>query len=106
MFENIFEKRNCPICNNKGVSYLYTHCLKPIENISLLHDFNVVVCENCGFTYVNTIPNQSYIDDYYRNFSKYEISNDSKISIYKKYFVNFIADNLVNRFSFILDIGY
>jgi SAM-dependent methyltransferase len=70
--ELTYNCRSCPICGSSNIEYSYKHCLKPIDGISILMEFSVVVCGDCGMTYADSVPNQETINLYYRKFSKYE----------------------------------
>ena len=75
-----------------------------------MENYDVVVCENCGFVYADNIPSQADFDNYYAVMSKYEfnykdgiVSND-----YIDYFtkiVKFLIPHINDINVRILDIG-
>jgi SAM-dependent methyltransferase len=101
--------RDCPICFCSEKTVLYKQNFNS-KVISLMQNYDVVVCDNCGFTYADNIPSQSDFNNYYATMSKYEfnykdgfISND-----YIEYFTkvaDFIIPHVKDKSARILDIG-
>jgi SAM-dependent methyltransferase len=101
--------RLCPICSCSGKAFLYKQNFNN-KVISLMDNYDVVVCDSCGFVYADNIPSQADFDNYYATMSKYEfnykdgfVSND-----YIDYFtkiVNFLIPHVNDNNAKILDIG-
>ena len=68
------EDRKCPICSNNEKRLLFTQNFSSISNSTLMNNYDVVSCDNCGFCFANQIPSQEVFDLYYREMSKYEIN--------------------------------
>jgi SAM-dependent methyltransferase len=68
------EERKCPICSNNEKRLLFTQNFSSISNSTLMNNYDVVSCDNCGFCFANQIPSQEVFDLYYREMSKYEIN--------------------------------
>ena len=78
----------------------------PIDGISLLEEFNVVICEECHMAYADRIPEQERIDAYYRNFSKYETNtSSSEWNDYDQIVIDNVSMHLPDTSSKIVDIG-
>ena len=63
-------KRYCPVCGGRNVEILYD------QLFSGQFSHNIVCCKNCGFVFVNNIPDQKYYTRYYTDMSKYERERD------------------------------
>ncbi|MDD5584507.1 MAG: class I SAM-dependent methyltransferase [Candidatus Omnitrophica bacterium] len=101
--------RVCPICSCIEKRKLYT---QDFHNnvISLIKNYDVVVCKNCGFVYADNIPSQADFNDYYRVMSKYEFNHNNGIvsSDYIEHFtkiVNFLIPHVPDTHARILDVG-
>ena len=102
-------KRDCPICSCPEKTFLYKQNFNNTA-ISLIDNYDVVVCMNCGFVYAENIPSQASFNNYYELMSKYEfnykdgiVSND-----YIDYFtkvVKFTIPHINDKNAKILDIG-
>ena len=98
--------RNCPVCGSDEYINSYCHRFEPIDGASLLEEFLIVVCKDCGMAYANQIPNQDEIDSYYRRFSKYETADDNEtISEHLIGLADFIYKELDCKQSNIVDVG-
>jgi len=101
--------RFCPICSCENKTFIYRQNFNNKE-ISLVENYDVVVCVNCGFVYADNIPSQSDFSDYYASLSKYEFNyNNGVVSKdHLNHFtkiVNFLAPYLTDPKLKILDIG-
>lgn len=101
--------RFCPICSCSEKTLLYKQNFNN-RVISLIEDYDVVVCKDCGFVYADNIPSQADFNNYYAVMSKYEfnykdgiVPNDY-IDYYKK-IVNFLIPHITDFNAKILDIG-
>ena len=101
--------RFCPICSCSEKTHLYKQNFNN-KDISLMENYDVVVCKNCGFVYADNIPSQADFNNYYAVMSKYEfnyrgriVSNDY-IDHYTK-IVNFLIPHINDNNARILDIG-
>jgi SAM-dependent methyltransferase len=65
-------KRTCAICGCPATRTLFHQQFAATAAITLLQEYDVVACEQCGFCYADGIPSQSALDAYYRDMSKYE----------------------------------
>jgi SAM-dependent methyltransferase len=110
MSENISNPvRTCPICNSNDKKLLFNQHFSALEN-NLLDTYEIVVCNKCGFCFSDKIPNQEIFDIYYREMSKYEISeNKQSPSKYdQKRFeqvVDYLLRKPVDLNSHIIEIG-
>ncbi|GAG55667.1 unnamed protein product [marine sediment metagenome] len=48
-------KRNCPICSCSEKNLLFEQNFNN-KVISLMENYDVVLCKNCGFVYADNIP--------------------------------------------------
>ncbi len=112
MIANI-ANRICPICQNKEVEVLHTQKFK-LNSTNILPDsYDVVCCNNCGFTYANTKADQTIYNEYYLNFSKYEnqdstVSSGGGASVWDKMRLENTAKDILafsNKNDKIIDIG-
>src|SRR3989344_3923436 len=94
------KKRNCPICNYKKKETMYQQTFA--GNFS----HRISLCLRCDFVFVDNVPDQSYYDDYYKEFSKYESdrSHEAHSDSTRKFLSTFLAKN-VPKNAKILDIG-
>ena len=103
-------KRNCAICNNENKKLLFRQQFSTLSDGSLLTGYDVVICENCGFSFADDIPEQTQFDDYYQEMSKYEYQDTrGRESTFDedrfKAIVEFMFPFLPKSQSRILDIG-
>jgi 2-polyprenyl-3-methyl-5-hydroxy-6-metoxy-1,4-benzoquinol methylase len=94
--------RNCPICQCASKKVLYTQKFGS-KAISLMDNYDVVACKDCGFVFADNIPSQKEFDNYYATMSKYEI--DYTNQKHNKKIFDFISAYLLNENAHILDIG-
>jgi len=105
--QQMFIKRECPVCGSMDVKLLFTQEFAKIEGISFLSGYDVVVCCKCSFIYASNIPEQVAFDEYYINANKYEHEIEQSDTITGKYkhiiqeIVHFEHDKTVP----IVDIG-
>jgi len=66
------KKRNCAICRSDQKRILFQQQFSKLSSGSLMNGYDVVVCQSCGFTFADNIPDQKAFDLYYREMSKYE----------------------------------
>ena len=108
MAKKASQSRDCPVCGCNSKANVYPYRLQPIIEMSILEEFNIVICSDCGMAFVDTIPKQELLDNYYKNFSKYETSiaqySQTQKNPYKD-LSEFIAIHLPNSKSVIIDIG-
>jgi SAM-dependent methyltransferase len=102
-------KRNCPICFSPDKHLLYRQVFGN-KSISLMDQYEVMVCQKCGFVYADDIPTQAEFNKYYETMSKYEfnysegmVANDYNVHFQK--IVDFIVPRLPDKNARILDIG-
>jgi len=101
--------RLCPICKAAKKTKLY-HQNFHNKVIALMENYDVVVCDNCGFVYADNIPSQEEFNKYYAKMSKYEFDFKDGVvaSDYREHFekiVNFLKPYLPDKRVGILDIG-
>ena len=101
--------RFCPICSCSEKTFLYKQNFHN-KVISLMDNYDVVVCDSCGFVYADNIPSQSEFDSYYAAMSRYEFSHNDGI-FSKSYIdhargiIDFLIPHISNKKARILDIG-
>lgn len=101
--------RFCPICSCSEKALLYKQNFNN-KVISLIENYDVVVCKNCGFVYADNIPSQADFNNYYAVMSKYEfnykdgIASNDHVDYFIK-IVNFLIPHLNDSNARILDIG-
>lgn len=71
-------QRPCPICGCEDGRPLFHQQFSMMSDGSLLGEYRVVVCLDCGFGFADGIPEQAVIDSYYRDMSKYECPQGSR----------------------------
>ena len=101
--------RFCPICFCSEKTFLYKQNFNN-KVISLMENYDVVVCKDCGFVYADNIPSQADFSNYYAVMSKYEFNYKDGIvsSDYIDYFtkvVKFLIPHINDKNARILDIG-
>lgn len=99
--------RICPICSCSKKTFLYKQNFNN-KDISLMDNYDVVVCKGCGFVYADNIPPQRDFNKYYESMSKYEFNNKGVVpDDYIAYFTKIIEFLIphINKNSKILDIG-
>jgi len=63
-------KRFCKICNSGEKKHIFKQrFINPSKNY-FHKGYDVVVCKKCGFAFADNIPDQSFLDEYYRIMSK------------------------------------
>jgi SAM-dependent methyltransferase len=67
-----YGKRACAICGSVASKLLFRQAFSEISSGSLLPGYDVVVCDKCGFSFADNIPDQTAFNIYYREMSKYE----------------------------------
>lgn len=102
-------KRSCPICSCQEKNFLYKQNFNN-RVISLMENYDVVVCKDCGLVYADNIPSQAEFNNYYAAMSKYEFSYKDGIvagnyidhfTKIVKFLIPYIKDNNAK----VLDIG-
>lgn len=64
--------RPCAICHGYQTRLLYQQRFSMLSSGSLMNGYDVVICQNCGFSFADDLPDQTAFDVYYREMSKYE----------------------------------
>jgi SAM-dependent methyltransferase len=64
--------RPCPLCAAKNRKCLFTQRFRGASEGTLLSQYDVVVCGECGFGFADKLPEQSAFNAYYQQMSKYE----------------------------------
>lgn len=102
--------RACSVCHHTDVEVIHHQKFDLPQYHALPHQYDVVVCTRCGFTFADTSAKQCDYNHYYTNLSKYEdeevssgSSSDSDLARYGMV-LNQVAPFL-NPTSAILDIG-
>lgn len=78
MSEKLLEKSSCIICDEKQNTMFYN----AVQNrLNISETFDIVQCENCGFTYLNPRPTIESIEKYYdvEEYHPHKISNESLV---------------------------
>ncbi len=65
------ESRWCPVCTGRVKELLFEQSFRALDGVGLLNGYDIVVCQGCGMTYADGVPEQSAFDEYYRDLSKY-----------------------------------
>lgn len=104
------QQRTCPVCGGNSSELLFRQSFQTLKTIGLLEGYDLVVCQSCGMTFANGIPDQSAFDEYYRDLSKYAYEHrGGKESEEDDWRLSQVADRLqrylVDRSARILDIG-
>lgn len=101
--------RFCPICSCRENNKLYSQHFNN-KDISLIENYDIVACKNCGFTYADNLPSETEFNDYYTMLSKYEfnykdgiVSNDY-VDYYTK-IISFLIPYIKDNKARILDVG-
>lgn len=68
---NYASKRICPICSSSKFEEIYANNFCKLETLDL--SYCVCSCLACGFIYANYIPDSDTYQNYYTNFSKYDV---------------------------------
>ena len=69
--------RPCPICASPESRLLFRQRFERLSGIEFIDGYDVVVCAQCGLAFADGIPEQSVLDAYYRDLSKYEYGHKS-----------------------------
>ena len=112
-------KRKCAICSST-VSKLVYHQRFVLPTKNFFHGgYDVVICKRCGFAYADNLPEQSFLDEYYRIMDKKKYILKRKLTsntgkgqqieeefLFKqyKYSINNIK-KYINKKSRIIDVG-
>ena len=64
--------RDCPICGSAARRLVFRQEFAAVDDATPVTGYDVVVCERCGGSYADGIPDQAAFDRYYRDMSKYE----------------------------------
>ena len=102
--------RDCPICGSGEHKLLFSQHFTGISSGSLLDGYDVVACQNCGFCFASSIPEQSMFNQYYRDLSKYEHQglmnelSEYDISRYSKS-AQLLSEFVEDKQARILDVG-
>lgn len=96
--------RNCPICNNNKASILKNIDMKIPQDYHLPHNYNVVVCDECGFVYADTMATKEDYDWYYThcNFYGDDSKEDNK---YRYEIMREFLEQFCQKDSLMLNIG-
>ncbi|MDD2336599.1 MAG: class I SAM-dependent methyltransferase [Geobacteraceae bacterium] len=104
--------RPCPICMHIYGVILHQLRFTLPGGVSLPDQYNLVSCENCGFTFANTSADQKAYDSFYAEQSKYEdatVSSGGTTSAWDRERFHRVADHLASFVSgtdsTILDVG-
>lgn len=103
--------RNCPICECCSGAVLHNFRFVVHQVYSLPDNYDLVVCERCGFVFADTPANQQMYDTFYAEQSKYEdesVSSGGYTSAWDRERFKAVAsylDDFVSRDASILDIG-
>lgn len=71
-----YNKRICNVCGCEEHKVVFRQQFAHVEGISFIDEYDVVVCEQCGFIFASNIPEQKEFDKYYVENSKYESVNE------------------------------
>lgn len=69
--------RACPCCNNTEAEKLFN--IGFIDNGCLPPEYNIVSCEQCGFTFADSDASQEDYNEYYKKFNDYSVDADIKL---------------------------
>lgn len=104
--------RNCPVCEKAKGEPLHTQRFVLPLGHPLRAGYDIVCCDSCGFVYADVNSNQTELDSYYSNLSKYEDNNTSTgsgSSFYDKLRIKeavlLISSKLTSHDARIIDIG-
>ncbi len=104
---NRYLNRLCPVCGGKiGKVLTHVHMILDTE-MRIPNQYDVVCCENCGFTFADTNAGQDAYNEYYANDNCYSCDHDIKASganISVECMKNFLI-KYVKKNESILDIG-
>jgi SAM-dependent methyltransferase len=64
--------RDCPICGSAVRRVIFHQEFAAVDQATPVTGYDVVVCDRCGASYADGIPDQPAFDRYYRDMSKYE----------------------------------
>jgi SAM-dependent methyltransferase len=102
--------RDCPICGSAARRAVFHQEFATVDQATPVTGYDVVVCEGCGGSYADGIPDQPAFDRYYRDMSKYEYAHrDGAESAYDQRRLTLIADIITPHLESpdvrILDVG-
>lgn len=112
-------KRNCEVCGSGLVKLIHKQRFVLPSKYFFHGGYDVVSCQECGFTFADNIPSQEFFDEYYQEMSKKSFylnskifkSNDKKTYYSKEMGVRLnhslknILKTLTNKNARILDVG-
>jgi len=67
-----YHARACPICGSADRRVVFRQEFAAVDQATPVTGYDVAVCERCGGSYADGIPDQAAFDRYYRDMSKYE----------------------------------
>jgi SAM-dependent methyltransferase len=68
----IYPPRDCPVCGSAVRHVFFQQKFEAVDHATPVTGYDVVVCQGCGGSYADRIPDQPAFDRYYRDMSKYE----------------------------------
>ena len=68
----IYPPRDCPVCGSAARHVFFQQEFEAVDHATPVTGYDVVVCQGCGGSYADRIPDQPAFDRYYRDMSKYE----------------------------------
>lgn len=78
--------RGCSVCGCAENRKLFEQKFACIEKVTFIRGYDVVCCPECGFIYADGIPEQSELNKYYGELSKYEIAPVELSSFMRAYY--------------------
>jgi SAM-dependent methyltransferase len=63
-------QRSCAICGSRSGSLIYRQRFVVPSRNGFHGGYDVVACDDCGFTFADNVPEQAFLDDYYREMAK------------------------------------
>lgn len=63
--------RPCPVCRSQKKQVVYRQRFSCLSDRPQLDGYDVALCNTCGATYADSIPQQTWFDAYYREISRY-----------------------------------
>jgi SAM-dependent methyltransferase len=65
-------QRHCSVCGNLTGKRILEQHFEALSGSHMFRGYDVVVCTACGFGFADGIPDQTALDAYYRDMSKYD----------------------------------
>lgn len=99
--------RQCPICNNIYGTILRTVRMQLPEHVILPNEYDVICCDNCGFTYADVDASQDDYNLYYEDSNMYseDAALKAKITGNREEMRYKILSEYVRNSDKILDVG-